>query len=193
MEDIVYYKGVKYRLMRWKYYLSQSTHNSERRWAKSLHREIRKDRYWEIPEGFDIHHIDWNTLNNNINNLIAIPRKKHLSEHMKKRMNQPETHEKYKDHLNEIREKATKRHKSEEGRERHKDHAKNSLQKYQYNHKCKFCGCERTSYKKQANYCSEKCIRESYKVKLICSKCWKEFLRNKYRKNKDVCSVCRYK
>lgn len=84
MKQEIIYKWVKYRLM-WsgKYYLSQSTHNSERANAKSLHRVIWEDNYWPIPDWYDIHHKDWNTFNNDISNLELIEHSKHLSEHMK--------------------------------------------------------------------------------------------------------------
>lgn len=75
---------MSYRLM-WtgKYYLSQSTHNAERAKVKSLHRVIREDKYWRIPDWYDVHHKDWNTFNNDISNLELIEHSKHLSEHMK--------------------------------------------------------------------------------------------------------------
>lgn len=194
MEQEIIYKWVKYRLM-WsgKYYLSQSTHNAERAKAKSLHRVIWEDNYWPIPDWYDIHHKDWNTFNNDISNLELVEHSKHLSEHMKERLKDKDIKERNNKHLEEIRDKATEWHRSKEWRERHSGHAKNSILKHLYNHKCKICWKEWESTRKNAEYCSSKCIREWYKNKYTCKDCWKEFMRNKYRKNTDYCKECALK
>ena len=45
--------------------------------GKLLHRLIYEKAYGSIPEGYSIHHIDGNKLNNSIDNLEAIPKSKH--------------------------------------------------------------------------------------------------------------------
>lgn len=47
----------------------------------SLHREIYKAHFGEIPNGFVIHHKDENTLNNSIDNLECIQDAQHRSHH----------------------------------------------------------------------------------------------------------------
>lgn len=47
----------------------------------SIHRLIYTVVIGEIPKGYDIHHKDGNKLNNNPDNLIAIPHSEHLSLH----------------------------------------------------------------------------------------------------------------
>lgn len=54
----------------------QVGHNGE-----TLHRIIWKCVNGEIPEGYDIHHIDGNPLNNSIYNLELIEHKEHISKH----------------------------------------------------------------------------------------------------------------
>ena len=49
---------------------------------KALHRQIYEDNYGEIPKGYIIHHKDNNPLNNAIDNLEILSRKKHQSTHM---------------------------------------------------------------------------------------------------------------
>lgn len=38
-----------------------------------LHREICRAAHGPIPKGWNVHHVDWNKLNNSPENLIAIP------------------------------------------------------------------------------------------------------------------------
>lgn len=50
---------------------------------KLLHRLIWEEYYGPIPEGFDVHHKDENTANNDISNLELISHPKHASHHKK--------------------------------------------------------------------------------------------------------------
>lgn len=193
MQETILYKWVTYRLM-WtrKYYLSQSTHNAERRKAKTLHRAIWEDNYWPIPNGYDIHHKDWNTFNNDISNLEMVEHRKHLSEHMKEKFKDETIKEKLLEHLDNIRDKTKERHRSEWGKKWHSEHAKESILKYKYQHKCKQCWKEWTSPRKVANYCSSKCINDSYLIEKQCELCGNSYLRNKYQalKTKNLCCDC---
>lgn len=49
--------------------------------GKRLHRLIYENEYGPIPKGYDIHHIDGNKLNNDLDNLVALSRKEHTSLH----------------------------------------------------------------------------------------------------------------
>ncbi len=53
--------------------------------ADTLHRDVWKFHNGEVPKGKEIHHIDGNSLNNNISNLTAITRREHLRLHPKNR------------------------------------------------------------------------------------------------------------
>ncbi len=48
------------------------------------HREEAARKYGDLPEGFVVHHIDGNKLNNRWSNLILIHRKDHFRIHVKK-------------------------------------------------------------------------------------------------------------
>lgn len=119
------FNGIAYRLMgSGKYYLSQSTHNEGRRHAKGLHVAI-----WEfyhhtsVPKGYCIHHIDGDTFNNDIDNLVCEPISKHLSDHAKAHFSDPDYREKAIENLDQIRKKASEWHHSPEGIAWHKAHA----------------------------------------------------------------------
>lgn len=61
---------------------------------KGLHRIIWVIVNGDIPEGYDVHHIDHNTLNNSIYNLELIEQHKHRSEHKKGKILSEETRKK---------------------------------------------------------------------------------------------------
>ena len=48
---------------------------------KLLHRVIFEDTYGKIPEGWDVHHHDFNKLNNDPSNLVALPHWVHAQLH----------------------------------------------------------------------------------------------------------------
>jgi endogenous inhibitor of DNA gyrase (YacG/DUF329 family) len=51
----------------------------------SLHRAIWEDAHGPVPEGYEVHHVDHNPLNNDLSNLAAIPQPEHRSESQAKR------------------------------------------------------------------------------------------------------------
>lgn len=126
--------------------------------GKRMHRVV-----WEtenkknVPKGYDIHHINGNTWDNNINNLECIERSIHCREHGKKRfINNPEWAKKF----NEAgREKAKEWHKSEEGREWHKEQGSQTWVGREYKIKnCIVCGKEyKTRYSGESKYCHQNC------------------------------------
>ncbi len=63
-------------------YLSSTTFcNNGKRSALLVHRLVWQYSNGPIPEDFDVHHLDENTLNNNINNLLALDKRRHRSLH----------------------------------------------------------------------------------------------------------------
>lgn len=69
----------------------------------------------DIPEGYDIHHIDGNKLNNSIYNLELIEHKKHVSEHSKNNKNMLG-----KQHSEETKRKMSESHKGKTFSEEHR-------------------------------------------------------------------------
>lgn len=52
------------------------------KWEKIyIHREIYEQIYGVIPKGYDIHHIDFNKLNNDISNLVCLTKAEHMRLH----------------------------------------------------------------------------------------------------------------
>lgn len=78
------YRGIKYRLN------GKSGHY--RCWIKGeqevrmmLHRQIYIDHFGPIPDGYDVHHIDGNALNNEPSNLMVLSKKEHMQHHANER------------------------------------------------------------------------------------------------------------
>ena len=175
--ETVEFNGVTYRLMgSGKYYLSQSSTNEGRKGAKGLHVAV-----WEfysgqtVPGGYEVHHKDGNTFNNDYSNLECIPR----DEHRRKANYQTE---RIKKHLDEIRPLASEWHRSEEGREWHRQHGKESMENREVlTLVCRQCGKEFTAKHKYAKFCSHNCsVKYDYQhrrreERRICECCGKEF------------------
>ena len=150
----VMFNGIEYRLMgAGKYYLSQSKSNSGRKRAKGLHVAI-----WEfyneteVPKGYQIHHKDGDTFNNDISNLECLSPSEHSKIHPK------EFDDKARKHLDEIRPLTVAWHKSAEGKEWHRKHGIEVMEKRPYIDKiCACCGKGFQSKMSYAVYCSPKC------------------------------------
>lgn len=162
-KDEIIFNNVTYKLMsKGNYYLSQSTHNAERRKAKSLHVAI-----WEyhnnksVPKGYVIHHIDGNKFNNDISNLQCLTREEHYNLHRSNMLKANKSKE-HIEHLNNIRHKATEWHKSEAGKEWHKQHGA-KLKKQYPTRICQYCGKEYQS--KNLQFCSRTCSNKSRSIK----------------------------
>ena len=193
-KDVVF-NGVKYSLVsRGRYYLSQSNSNAGRKNPKGLHVAV-----WEyfsgkkVPAGYEVHHKDGNTFNNDFSNLECLPIREHRKTANLKT-------EKVRKHLDEIRHLASAWHKSEEGREWHRNHARK--EKTPKECTCINCGAKFLSKRVDAKYCSRKCEvsyryhHEAKEVERICAFCGKPFktLVGPYRHSSNVCSIsCRTK
>ena len=198
------FNGIKFRrypnsknLAHRSYYRPNSTH--ARNGIGALHQEIWKAKYGTIPEGFHIHHIDMNTLNNTLENLTCIPEKEHLRLHDIEWLKRPGNKEKRLTHMAMIREKATEWHRSEAGREWHSAHAKEGWVKIvPKTLKCIECGEEFESPFKNTLYCSDKCGERyrwrTQKDKTIeCTVCGRVIQINKKSKRKTCSRECQTK
>lgn len=178
------------------YYLSGAINGKRYR----LHRYIYMKYKGDIPKGYDIHHIDHNKDNNEIENLQLLSSTKHKSIHGKEVSE--EMRQYYRDNMNNrVRPKAIEWHKSAEGREWHKKQWEISLGKVQHEQKpkklkCLNCGKEyETITFGDTKFCSNNC-RSAYRRKLgidnvtrKCIICDTEFTTNKYSK-RTLCSTC---
>ncbi len=180
----VVFQGVKYNLMggKRKYYLSYTTNPKDRKGAKGLHVAT-----WEfyngknVPQGYEVHHKDGDTLNNSIDNLECISYKEHKKAHAKATEERNKS-EKQLVHLEKIREKASEWHKSEEGKKWHTENIKKINERVPLKEKiCSFCGKKFLAKKPYAKYCSNVCGYKErvesgyYNIKVKCIVCGKEF------------------
>lgn len=158
---------------------------------KHLHQYIWEKENGPIPKGYEIHHIDGNTMNNDITNLMMVTIQEHKEIHSN---NMSEERIDYlRKNLNEnARPKAIEWHKSKEGSKWHKKHYETTKVKLHAKHefKCECCGEVFESVNNGINrFCSNKCKSKFRRmngldnVTRICVTCGKEFSTNKYKKN----------
>lgn len=83
--SVVVYGGVEYA----KYRGGAYYYNRKDQHAPRLHQQVYIDAHGSIPKGYHVHHIDGNTDNNDIDNLVAIPHGKHTKETFKQRWEHP--------------------------------------------------------------------------------------------------------
>ncbi|MGR7993849.1 HNH endonuclease signature motif containing protein [Xanthobacter sp. ZOL 2024] len=130
--------------------------------VEALHREIWKQHFGPISSGFQIHHIDGDTLNNSIENLECISGDEHKRIHAAEGTwrNSTAVHK----HMAEIRDLAAAWHSTKEGREWHANQARESWSsRIPMDFTCSECGVGFTSKKIGSQrqdgkrFCSGKC------------------------------------
>lgn len=161
--ESVFFNGYKYNRY------PESKNPAHRRYfaraGHRLHRDVWEYHNGPIPEGYQIHHVDGDTANNDIANLECMPRKRHREEHAAAYAERGRS-EKQVAHLAAIRASATEWHRSEEGREWHKEHAQRTLRrpgaakpysKSRYQGACEWCGSPFEARSPRKTLCSNKC------------------------------------
>lgn len=197
--DIIYkdgygiVNGIKFRKDKKTGYYLSGVINGKR---KRLHRYVWEQINGEIPKGYDIHHIDHNKDNNEINNLEIISSKTHKKLHGIEMTE--EQRERYRKNLNEkARPKAVEWHKSDKAKDFHKELYKISLGALKpIKFICEYCGKEYYKINNGMNrFCSNNC-KSAYRRKSgvdnetrKCIKCGKEYTCNKYSSRK-MCKDC---
>lgn len=176
------------------YFLSAGKIDGKR---KRLHVYVWEKYNGTVPKGYQVHHIDENKKNNEINNLEALTAYQHQHLHAEERIKrEPEAFERF--HRAGI-EAAPKWHKSKVGIEWHKKHYEKYGTAMYVKHevRCKNCGksFETTAYKENY-YCCNAC-KSAYRRKIgvddetrKCTVCGKEFRTNKYSKAKYCSRRC---
>lgn len=199
--DTVVFNGDRYH----RYPDSEHSHLQNYYWAHpeqgspiSLHREKWKHHNGEIPDDHVIHHKDGDHTNNDIENLECMPKSEHMSMHTEERFEDEEYLERQKEHLAEIREKATEWHQSEEGQQWHTEHyerVKEELHKRRYTHECVVCGEEYESTREsKTKFCSRSCENKDqyqrYQEERECICCGVTFETSKYADTKTCNASC---
>ena len=78
----IMYDWVKFTPSKYGYYRA-----TQRDKNVSLHRYMYLKEVWEIPEWYEIHHIDWNKQNNKLSNLVCISKAEHSRLHQVEKFN----------------------------------------------------------------------------------------------------------
>ena len=164
-----------------------------------LHRYVWEKHNCEIPEGYEIHHIDGDKANNDISNLQLISAHDHRMLHGE-RLTEEECKWKRQNIKNTAVPKAVEWHKSDEGREWHKQQYEKMKDKLHQKseHECLNCGKLFMGEVKD-KYCSNAC-KSAYRRKnglnleeRVCVICGKPFMTDKYRKASTCSRECRGK
>lgn len=191
-EKYIWFDGLKYtRDEKTGYYLN-ATHR------KRLHRAVWEHYNGEIPEGYQVHHVDGDKSNNDISNLALLDKHLHAARHSGERVQ---------NHYNEIidnldrnaRPAANRWHGSDEGREWHKKHyegMKERLHK-KVSFACEQCGKTFEAQDNGANrFCSNACKsawRRASGVDNVvrrCVCCGRKFESSKYGKAETCSRSC---
>lgn len=141
----------------------------------ALHQEIWRFVNGKIPEGYCIHHIDGNSLNNAIENLVCISPAEHA------RIHAPEHHDARAKHFASIRPLTKIWHGSEAGIEWHRQHGKRILNPLLPNVECSCLQCGIVFQSKIKRIGLRFCSR-------LCNSRWNESNRRYYEER--FCIVC---
>ena len=163
-----------------------------------LHRYVWEKAHGEIPMGFEVHHIDGNPANNELDNLTLMTSSEHRNHHVKELTD--ERREWMRKNLNtKARPKAIEWHQSKEGREWHKKHyeqMKESLHK-NGSFTCECCGNRfETIVNGMNRFCSNRCKSKWRRDQGLdnesrtCQQCGNEFTVNKYSKSRTCTRSC---
>ena len=190
------YTGNKY------YWWKVSNNNHE--WYKkgqsvSAHKYVWQKHNGRVPKGFQIHHKDHDTANNDISNLELVDVQSHAAYHAKKRLAEnPEYRARF--HAAGI-EAAKEWHKSDAGREWHREHAKRTAPTRERNgteQVCSWCGKRfvGVASMRKKGFCGASCQGMARKASGVddeqrsCAECGAVFTINKYAKRKFCSSPC---
>lgn len=189
--DVAYYEGLSFRRdKRTGYYLNAKTH-------KRLHVYVWESHNGRVPEGYHVHHIDFDKSNNEIENLQLLTAEEHISLHGKNW-----TQERYEKQVEILRDRAVPKaaewHKTESGKEWHKQHYEQTKQamRKMVEHECEVCG-KRFVSTPFAKFCSNGC-KSAHRRKTgvddeirRCVVCGGEYKANRYSKSKTCSRECR--
>lgn len=140
-----------------------------------------------VPRGYEIHHKDYNRLNNYFENLECLPVSVHRSIH-------PRDPSSYVESLKRAVEAAKDWHKSDIGRSWHKKQSKKNWERLRENPiivECELCGKRFEALLSSRMFCSPRCQQRANAVTYRnCTVCGSEFKTNKYKLAKTCSRSC---
>ena len=202
--DVAVFNGIKYRRYpdsdlpgSRKYYTAGV--GDRMRGYSYLHRDIWAHHHGPIPAGHHIHHVDHDTLNNDISNLECIPAAEHFRHHADQPRSEAQL-EAIERNLPNFIEKAREWHRSEEGHAHHVENGKRVWENAEYRDEvCEQCGdtfSTRCKQREYARFCSNAC-KSAWRrdsgiddVDRDCAACGGTFRINKYSKTKTCSRAC---
>lgn len=165
--------------------------------SRSLHRAIWEYHHGRVPDGFHVHHIDFDPLNNTIGNLECLPGSEHLAGHAEAAT--PEQLRRKREHVERIRPLTKAWHSSDEGRAWHSQHGINVFRgRPKVLRSCELCGKPYESSKpgSGARFCSNNC-KSTWRrragiddVQRVCSACGAVFTVNRYCGSRACSRTC---
>lgn len=165
---------------------------------KRLHTYVWEKHNREIPKGYHIHHIDFDTSNNEIDNLVMLKEGEHLSLHGQTEKNKSLAR---KNVVKYAVPAAREWHGNGKGKEWHREHYEKSLgllHQQRVTRVCQVCGVEfeTDACKPNTKYCSNSCKSMARRksgvdnVQRICKACGAEFTTSKYSKAQTCSKKC---
>ena len=196
--DEVEFNGTVYRrypesphLNHRKYYCAHGS-----RW---LHREIWKHHRGAIPDGWEIHHRDRNSLNNELENLECVPAELHRAEHSNDVRSDPERLAKVRENIARAGLAARAWHGSPAGLAWHREHGKAVwANREPIERSCEQCGAgfDCITRRPSDRFCSNNC-KSAFRrasgvdnVERICANCGQSFVINRYSRSVNCSRPC---
>lgn len=192
--DFIEYDGIRFYRDKKGYWLSEKVGSKNH--PKRLHVYVWEKYNGPVLKDHHIHHIDHNTDNNEIENLVMLSQFDHLSLHGQIESNKAISRK----NIAKAQQKSVEWHKSAKGKEWHAEHYEEMKDKLhtKINLKCLVCGKEVTVNRGGTvnKFCSNNC-KSKYRRDLgldnitsICVLCGKEFTKNKYSKAAHCSKSC---
>jgi ferredoxin len=154
-----------------------------------LHREIWKSAHGPIPEGYEIHHVDENPLNNTLENLECLTAREHRRRHRQAYRSQRQL-----EHLRKIRPAAlvglAKWKASAEGIAALREQGRKVMEaRPLLDFRCQHCGIPFRSKQARSMFCSPTCQQKAHptppKHQHVCRECRESFF--SARRVRDFC------
>ena len=160
---------------------------------RRLHRAVWEHYHGQVNPGCEIHHKDFDTANNQIENLCEIP----ISEHRKLHAATEKAQGLARKNVTKAIAAAAKWHSSKAGHEWHKEQFQRVKDKLlaPKSIKCEHCGIS-AIVGNTGKYCSSRCRQAAYRKdgrfdrEKTCPICGTRYQANKYRPNKTCSSRC---
>lgn len=171
---------------------------SVKRTTKLLHRDVWEHHNGKIPDGYEVHHKDFDRDNNDIGNLDLLTLAEHKKLHAQLLTDEQRAWRRNNINVN-ARPKAIEWHKSKAGSAWHKEHIKRQREcgKFKKHLVCTNCGKEYIGESKGTNsFCSNACKSAHRRASGVddeereCVICNNTFIANRYSKTQTCSKSC---